>query len=121
MNNPIVGQTMYLCDERDYNARNGLEATLTKIGTKYYTVVRQFREFRFHKDDLVEETNWGTRHRLYFSKQEMLDDFESVDLIKQLKNFLGKCTKTYQPTATLDQLRRMKAIADETQTKRMDS
>lgn len=122
-----VGQIAYMesTDIRGGSSHNPdplREVTVTKIGRKYVTVSwGAWREIQFeptHTTDrfLTEKTEYGYGHRLYVSK----DAYEETMELKQLRIWFRKASSYgNERQYTLDQLRAVKQILDNTAEQRM--
>lgn len=110
-----VGQSVYLkAVGNNARWRDGLhisEDVITKVGRKYFEVGDGRKPLKFHIDDLTQETGgYIADWKLYFSKQDILDEEEFEKLkcdIRMKFDSYGKLNMS------LDQLRRIKTIIDE--------
>lgn len=97
------------------NARN-IEATVVKIGKKYITARTSWGgEYQFHNElnktyYLTMKSTVSAENKLFHSEQDYEDWAESKELYKELINYFGK----FYTDLTLDQLKRIKEIIDET-------
>ncbi len=112
MNNPHnikVGQIVwvYAHDGRKHSSLTNKE--VTSVGRKYFQIGRD----KFSLEDLSEVKNYGYPDQVYLTQQERLDE-EEADRLE------GKIRQSFPsyggPKFTLDQLRRIAAIIDETTT-----
>lgn len=98
------------------NARYGnnevREYEIKKVGRKYFEVwdgKDQYHVTRFHIEGLKEVTNYSPGWKLYFSRQEIVDEEEHGKLIGEIRNVFDY----YRPCSlTLEQLRKIKAIIE---------
>ena len=114
------GLTVYLVPCGN-NARMGapsiVEGTIVTVGRKYYTVamaVDYHCEYKFNIDSLRQQTNYTPDYLLYFDKQEILDKNETDGLLSKFYKYFGSVTGKHN-TLTLDQLRRINAIIEESE------
>lgn len=88
------------------------EVVIKKIGRKYFEVGDEESEriyAKFNLEDLREVTDYGADWKLYFSKQEILDEEEYEKLRWEIKTKFDTFGKL---GLTLEQLRKVKAIID---------
>lgn len=90
-----VGQTVWhtAYPSRDVEIKEG---KVTKVGRKYVSVDDRYR---FYIDNLVEDTNYGARGKLYLDKQVYEDEVEFTKNIITLRNsFYFGCGVTLEQT-----------------------
>lgn len=108
-----VGQTVYLKpfgNNVRYN-KEIKEDVITKVKRKYFQVGEGYRPLKFIIEDMKQETGgYLAEWKIYFSKQEILDEEEFEKLSREIKNKFDGYGKV---DLTLDQLRRIKAIISE--------
>jgi len=63
------------------------EVTVTKVGSKYYTVLLYGQEHQFHKDSMLEKTDYSPNYKLYPSLQALNDDIKKDELVFALRRF----------------------------------
>jgi len=112
-----IGDKVYL-KPTDRNSRRGKEVQeyiISKIGRKYLEVVQQLGDTFSIKFDMEKEyqqvSNYSADWELYFSKQEILDEQESIRLSDDIRKEIGNYG--FPKDLSLDQLKRIKAIIDE--------
>jgi hypothetical protein len=91
------------------------ELVIKKIGKKYFFVGGENQDnerfwTKFDIEELREVSNYSPDWKLYFSKQEILDEQESDKLTSEIRNKFGSYGRL---DLTLDQLRRIKEIINE--------
>jgi hypothetical protein len=104
----IKGQPVFLKSVNN-NARSGLkisECTIVKIGRKYFEVSNEHNHIlKFDISSLnqvAELSSW----KLYFTKEEILDEVEYGKLIFDIRSVLSH----HKPNLSLDQLRKITKI-----------
>lgn len=109
----LKGQIVYLeTIQRNPTDRGGkiIEAVVTIVGRKYYTVKHGWHDLKFEKDTLRQVVECGgPNYNLFPSEQTVHDDRERFELYALFRGMAGK----YECNLSLDQLRRIKAIIDE--------
>jgi hypothetical protein len=113
-----LGQKVYLKPVNNaarYGNKEIKEQTILKIGRKYFLVGAEGQTnerwmTKFSIEDLREVSDYSPDYELYFSKQEILDEEESNDIVRDIRLKFGSYGKI---NLTLDQLRRIKAIINE--------
>jgi hypothetical protein len=107
-----VGQKVYLKPINNA-ARGGnkeiLEAEIVKVGRKYFELNRGLIK-KYSMENLEQVTEYTPDYKLYFSKQDILDEYETNSLYSEIESKFGAWAKK---DLTLDQLRRIKAIINE--------
>jgi len=101
-----VGQVVYLKKSRIRQSQV-IEAKITSVGRKYFTVEQGFFKTRLFIDGMCEVNCSGHPWNAYLSMKEV----EEEDERRSLGNFLYH-TAEYS-RLSLDQLRRIKAILEE--------
>lgn len=90
------------------------EVEVTSVGRKYITVGKEkYSQIKFEIENDYREhyTCGGADHKLYVSKQEILDEHESNQLYDGIKSCFSNWVNNDK--YSLDQLRRIKAILEE--------
>jgi hypothetical protein len=105
----MVGNKVYLKPVNNA-ARGGnkkiLEATIIKVGRKYFEIDRGLiRKYEIQTLNAV--TEYAPDYEIYFSMQEILDEYESNKLYSDIGSKFGTFTKR---DLSLDQLRRIHKI-----------
>jgi hypothetical protein len=85
------------------------ECTISKIGRKYFEV-EEIPNIKFQIENLRQVTNYTPDWKVYFSKQEILDEQEYDELFTELRKIFSERNKT---DLTLEQLRKIKEIVSE--------
>lgn len=110
-----IGDTVYLKAVGN-NARRDKEARIAefqikKIGKKYLEVWKSDMEYytvKFNmEDDFREATNYSPNWKLYFSKQEILDEEEALKITEEIRKVFNRFGRV---NLSLDQLRKIKDI-----------
>lgn len=81
------------------------EGEVTKVGNKYITVNNRYR---FFIENLLEDTNYGARGRLYLDKQDYEDGVELMKNLRILRNSFD-----FNSGVTLEQTRQILKILGE--------
>lgn len=111
---PKVGDIVYSLNVGN-SARN-CEQKLTKcqvvkVGNKYFSVSPIEEgwkwETKFYINGWSEVTNYSSNHALYESEQEFLDEKESLEILKKIRNHFGNHGKC---ETQLDDLRKICAL-----------
>lgn len=107
-----VGRKVYLKPVRNA-ARGGnkaiIETEIVKVGRKYFEVDRGI-ERKYKIDTLELVSKYSPDYELYFSKQEILDEYEYENLFSKIQSKFAYWVKM---DLTLDQLRRIVKIITE--------
>jgi len=114
--NPIVGQTLYSLNVG--NAARNREQVLapmivTKVGRKYFTAKpdgKSYGERDYHLGSWRQKTDYSPDSELYADPKEWEDEKAASEISARIRQEFGHCSK---PSQTLDQLRRIAAIIDE--------
>ena len=111
---PQVGEKLYSLNVG--NAARGCEkkltpVTVTKVGRKYFTCGEGWGAVQYHLSDWRQKTEYGVTSRLYRDPQEWEDKRESEQLLREVR---GRLDWGSSLRLTLDQLRRIKSIIEET-------
>lgn len=115
-----VGQTVYLKPIenmargiKDDIINHVIESKIFKIGRKYF-YVEQWKDIKFSISNLMEVSDGCSDWKVYFSKQDIIDEQEYKELIWKIRNTFDS-TKIYieKNKLTLDQLRRVDKIISE--------
>jgi len=95
-----VNQIVWFLEVIFYKNDELCEGTVTKIGTKYITVKRNRREFKFDKETLVEVTPNGQKRRMYLTEQSYMEEMELKSNIKCIQNSFSHigCKVTLEQT-----------------------
>lgn len=101
-----VGQVVYLKKSRIRQSQV-IEAKITSVGRKYFTVEQGFFKTRLFIDGMCEVNCSGLPWNAYLSMKEV----EEEDERKSLGSFL--CYTAEYSRLSLDQMRRIKAILEE--------
>jgi CRISPR/Cas system Type II protein with McrA/HNH and RuvC-like nuclease domain len=115
MENIEVGKAVFLKAVGN-NARGRKEVfiredVITKVGRKYFEVGEGRSLLKFFIESKKQESGeYIADWKLYFSRQEILDEGECEQLFWDIKSEFGGYGK---PKFTLDQLRRIKEIISE--------
>ena len=115
-----VGDTVYILDyhyKEDISNATIEEAVVTGVGRKYVSVklseyLHFNTDYKFHNElnKVYYLTSNDTRkNKLFRSMQDLYDWRESEDLYRDVRSFFGSVNNNL----TLDQLRRIKNIVDE--------
>lgn len=112
-----VGDKVYL-KAAGNNARYDKEVRIEeyiirKIGRKYFEVSSKEHEtwtIKFNLENNKQVTNYSADWILYFSKQEIIDEIETDNLTREIRNRFDSWSKV---NLTLDQLRRIVEIIRE--------
>lgn len=111
-----VGLTVWLKPCRN-NTRYGInelrEYKIKKIARKYFEVWKNDEEnsiVKFNIEDYIQATDYTPIWKFYLSKQDILDEQETIQLIIKIRN---KFVNYGRVTLSLDQLRRIDTIIDE--------
>jgi hypothetical protein len=107
-----VGTKVYLKPVNNAARRGNreiIEAEIIKVGRKYFEVNRGLIR-KYNIKNLSQVTEYAPDFELYFSYQEILDEYETNDLYSEIGSSFGTWSKK---DLTLDQLRRIKAIINE--------
>jgi hypothetical protein len=118
-----VGDKVYLKAVNN-NARYDKEVRIEeyeikKIGRKYFEVWEDNKEWttvKFNVENKRQVTNYSPNWKLYFSKQEILDDEEKKSIERELSDVFRYSSSKL----SLDQLRRIKTIIDENKHSKVD-
>ena len=113
-----VGQKVYLklitrtLNHREKNFKPEdriIETKITKVGRKYIYVDVGNPSWTFYIDDLLEATCFRKNWKLYFNKQDILDEFEAEEIIRKIRGAIewGQCE------LSIGQLRWIEKIIDE--------
>lgn len=108
-----VGDKVYLNpygNKAGYGNKEIREYEIKKIGRKYFEVWKDKSEIsiiKFHLDNFRQVTNYTPDWRLYFSKQEILDEQEYNQLLEEVTEVFRHYGK---PNLSLEQLRKIKDI-----------
>lgn len=105
-----VGQKVYVkyLDRGRYNPQDIQEATISKIGRKYFEL-NEFRHSRLYLDSFIEDGGqYSPRYKVYVSKQAIVDEEESDKLFKTISLRFGYFKNPY----TLEQLRKVADILE---------
>jgi len=110
-----IGKNIYLKTINN-EARGGTRIIETKIETiskKYFTVSSLSRN-KFRNSDLLEETNFSQNYVVYFDKQEILDELESIKLYNIIReNFQNYAhSDGSKLKVSLEQLRKISEILE---------
>ncbi|MCL2841455.1 MAG: hypothetical protein FWE05_11885 [Defluviitaleaceae bacterium] len=81
-----------------------IEGVITKVGRIYYTVEVNYSEYRFYKDNMMQESGFPSGYMLHLTEQDLLDRQEMKQLMTGVRNALKN------NNLTLDQLRRVMKI-----------
>lgn len=127
-----VGQEIWVKIEEHSNAARYINSSnieewiyqgeIVKIGRKYVTVkfgryddgkINYYHEEKFNVEDDYRQvwTAGGADYKLYLTKQDILDEIESDKLYSQIKSEFSGFKNNNK--FTLDQLRKIKAIIEE--------
>jgi hypothetical protein len=107
----IKNMIVYLEPLAEWDEKGIIEAIVTKVGRKYFTVqLKSQWELEFRLDDLKEKTKYSSNYKAYFSKQEILDQYEKEELIIFIRRYFGQYRTL---PITLEKLRQIKEIIDE--------
>lgn len=93
-------------------ARSGskiIDATITKVGTKYFYVVKDSDKLgrepiKFDIKTLYESTNYSANYQIYGSRDELEDIMESNRLLELIRDNIGSFGKRDIPLDTLKQI-----------------
>lgn len=95
------------------NENKGIrEYEIKKIGKKYFEVWDGSNDYtinKFYIEGLIEVTKYSPDWRIYFSKQEILDEYEFENIARNIREVFGSYGKI---NLTLEQLRKIKEIID---------
>ena len=112
-----VGQKVYL-EPSSVKINRGappiVEGTIIRIGRKYYTVRTEHdihSEYKFDIESLEQRSEYSPDYLFYFDKQELLDEKE-IDLLRRKLSRFFEWSGQHK-NLTLDQLRRINAILEE--------
>lgn len=108
---PFVGQTVFLVslENRQYE-RSILEACMKKIGRKYYTVAFGGWDIQFDiEPPHRQKTEYADDYNLFFTRQDAQNAIEWDKRNASVRRFFS----SYHKPLTLDQLRRIDAILQE--------
>jgi hypothetical protein len=105
----FVGQILFKREKSAYNGGSIKEYKITKIGKKYFEC-EGLRE-RFNVSDLYYECkNYSqNNYKLYMSVKEIEEEDEYNNLLKQIREDF----RSYSPSFTLEQLRKINLIITE--------
>jgi len=113
---PVVGQTLYSLNVG--NAARRAEqvltpATVTKVGRKYFTCVRDGWNFgeEYHIEDWCEKTEYTASSYLYATEKEWIDEKERNELHKTISEYFS----IYGPSKknmSLKMLRQIKELLE---------
>ena len=114
--NPIVGQTLYRLNIG--NAARNREQVLTpvivtKVGRKYFTAQPDDKSYEardYHLGSWRQKTEYSADSELYTDPKEWEDEKAALEISKRIRREFDHFSK---PSQTLDQLRRIAAILDE--------
>jgi hypothetical protein len=110
---PKVGDAVICVDKNMRGSRedNVKQGVITKIGSKYYTVLlTQEYTRKYCKTTLKSAENFGYPSILYFSIEDYRELEEKRDLIRKLRVFLNDSSAATS-AFTLDQLRAVCRVA----------
>jgi hypothetical protein len=110
-NEIVVGMTVYLkpINNAARRSKDVQEGIVSKVGRKYFEVEGFYRT-KFSIDELIEVSEYAPDWKVYLSKQELLDEQEFENLLRDIRLFFSNYGKV---NLTLDQLRKIKAIISE--------
>jgi len=114
--NPIVGQTLYSLNV--CNAARNCEQVLTpmivtKVGRKYFTAQPDGKSYGardYHLGSWRQKTEYSPDSELYADPEEWENEKAAFEISKRIRREFNHFSK---PSQTLDQLRRIAAILDE--------
>lgn len=114
-----VGQTVYLKPIenmargiKDDIINHVIESKIFKIGRKYF-YVDQWKDIKFNISNLMEVSDGCSDWKVYFSKQDIIDEQEHKVLIHKLRMVFDWGNIAMKNKLTLDQLRRIDKIISE--------
>jgi hypothetical protein len=120
---PIVGETLYSLNVGNaarYTEKKLTPVTVISVGGKYFTCqpvgsTGKWSETKYHLDSWGEAADFMVESWLYETEQEWLDEKEAMMIRSEIRaklhtilNGNGRCQ------LSLDQLRRIQAIVNET-------
>jgi hypothetical protein len=113
-----VGQRVFLKPINNaarYGNKEIREEVILKAGRKYFSVgkegeTREHWMIKFNIEDLRQVTNYSPDWQLYFSKQEIIDENETLEITREIRR---KFEGYGHINLTLDQLRRIQTIINE--------
>jgi hypothetical protein len=110
-NEIVVGMTVYLkpINNAARRSKDVQEGIVSKVGRKYFEVEGFYRT-KFSIDELIEVSEYAPDWKVYLSKQELLDEQEFENLLRDIRLFFSNYGKV---NLTLDQLRKIKVIISE--------
>lgn len=115
MENFKKGQVVYLKSEDISNLNKIYEGVIDSVGRKFLTVSVKGIQFKFYKDTLGQVTNYAQDYSLYISKEKLLNEIESKEILNDLRLKLGLSSYS-ESELSLEQLRRIKSIINENDT-----
>lgn len=113
--NPIVGQTVYslnVCNAARNREKVLTPMTVTKVGRKYFTVCEDGQAWSkdYHLGSWRQKTDYSPDSELYADPKEWEDEKAASDIAARIRREFGHYG---MPSQTLEQLRRIAAILDE--------
>jgi ArsR family metal-binding transcriptional regulator len=107
-----VGQTVWVKSRLRVfsNSNPPVEATITKVGKKYFTV-DILPNTQFHIENLQQVSDSTAYRRCYLSLQEIHDEQEYHISLENIRKYIGSYG---MPELTLDQLRKIMDIINNT-------
>jgi hypothetical protein len=114
--NPIVGQTLYSLNVGNaarYREHVLAAVVVTKVGRKYFTAQPDGKSYEardYRLGSWRQKTEYSADSELYTDPKEWEDEKEALEISKRIRREFDHFSK---PTQTLDQLRRIAAILDE--------
>jgi hypothetical protein len=82
-----VGDIVFLRCLESRRKNTITEVPVTKVGSKYYTVLLHGQEHQFHKGSMYEKTNYSPSYKLYPSLQALNESVEKAQLVLELRRF----------------------------------
>jgi hypothetical protein len=114
--NPVVGQTLYslnVCNAARNREQVLAPVIVTKVGRKYFTAQPEGKSYGardYHLGSWRQKTEYSPDSELYADPKEWEDEKTAYDITGRIRQEFSHYSK---PSQTLDQLRRIAAILDE--------
>lgn len=106
---PVNNQARYIKNTLLDNIK---EATIEKIGKKYF-YIKEYPIYKFGIEKMQDISNYCANYEVYLSLQEIKDEEEYSNLLRDIDRELNKYGKI---DLSLEQLRKIKEIIDSNKT-----
>lgn len=95
-----INQTVWFIEHIFFTNEGLCEGTIVKIGTKYITVKRRNREFKFDRKTFTQQSTVGYKGRMYLTEEAYMEEIELKSNIKCIQNSFSHigCKVTLEQT-----------------------